>query len=87
MKRVLILTVIFSAIALIEYVTILFLCDKIRKQKRKIKIQQQDYIGLKNELNKMHERQKIKDKIEEETNEKINDLHCGKLSADDILPK
>ena len=43
--------------------------------------------GLVKEFELLKETEKIKEKNEEEANEKIDDLHNGKLSADDILPK
>lgn len=39
------------------------------------------------EIVRLNRVNKIKSDNERETNEKIDDLHSGKLSADDVLPK
>lgn len=38
-------------------------------------------------LSKLNEELRIKNKNRKNADEKVNDLHNGKLSADDILPK
>ena len=45
------------------------------------------YNGLCEEFELYRKAEQFKYEKQEEANEKINDLHTGKLSADDILPK
>ena len=45
------------------------------------------YNGLMEEFELYRKSEQFKQQKEEETNEKVDDLHSGKLSADDILPK
>lgn len=45
------------------------------------------YNGLQEEFEIYRQAEQFKHKKEEEANEKIDALHSGKLSADDILPK
>lgn len=45
------------------------------------------YNGLREEFEIYRNAEKFKAQKEEEVNEKVDDLHSGKLSADDILPK
>lgn len=45
------------------------------------------YIGLQEEFELYRNAERFKQRKEEEANEKINDLHNGTVSADDILPK
>ena len=45
------------------------------------------YIGLQEEFELFRNTERFKAKKEEELNEKVNDLHNGTVSADDILPK
>ena len=45
------------------------------------------YNGLREEFELYRKSEQFKHQKEEETNEKVDDLHSGKLSADDILPK
>lgn len=42
---------------------------------------------LMEQLNKLHEELRIKSENRKEADEKVNALHNGTLSADDILPK
>lgn len=66
---------------------ILWLVTQYKNLKQKHCLLSEQYTMLFNEYDKLKTAQKIKAKNEEEKNEKINDLHSGKLSADDILPK
>ena len=66
---------------------ILWLMTQYKNLKQKHCLLSEQYTMLFNEYDKLKTAQKIKAKNEEEANEKINDLHSGKLSADDILPK
>lgn len=61
--------------------------NNAKAYKEKLAVVSQQYDLLFAEFDKLKTAQKIKAKNEEEKNEKINDLHSGKLSADDILPK
>lgn len=44
-------------------------------------------LGIQEEYSKLIEAYNIKKKNKEKADEKIDNLHSGKLSADDILPK
>lgn len=45
------------------------------------------YNGLQEEFELYRQSETFKHEKEKEVNEKVDDLHSGKLSADDILPK
>lgn len=45
------------------------------------------YVGLQEEFELYRNAENFKHKKEEEANEKIDDLHNGTVSSDDILPK
>lgn len=61
--------------------------NRTKMYKEKLAVVSEQYNLLFTEFDKLKTAQVIKAKNEEEKNEKINDLHSGKLSADDILPK
>ena len=81
--------VIIGLIAVILVFLIMYLCEHTRYKNLKVKNNQlqEHYNGLKNEFDLYRKSEQFKHQKEEETNEKIDDLHSGKLSADDILPK
>ena len=71
-------------------VTLIFaICQhNLNKQlKNKLELKTEAYNGLQEEFEIYRQAEHFKHKKEEEANEKIDDLHNGSLSADDILPK
>jgi len=64
-------------------------CQRNLNKELKVKLEAKTkaYNGLQAEFELYRLSESFKCKKEEEANEKINDLHSGKLSADDILPK
>lgn len=60
---------------------------KSKDLKEKLDRKTEAYNGLQEEFNLYRQSEQFKHQKEEETNEKIDNLHSGKLSADDILPK
>jgi biopolymer transport protein ExbB/TolQ len=86
--------IIFSILLVALLVALLVVILIFLKQKKKItryeeelEIKTRAYNNLmKNYLN-IKDSEKFKHEKEKETNEKIDDLHSDKLSADDILPK
>ena len=67
--------------------TVIYLNTKNKELKHKYDLKVEQYNGLYNEFEKYRKSQQFKQEQEEKANEKISDLHSGKLSADDILPK
>ena len=67
--------------------TVIYLNTKNRELKQKYDLKVEQYNGLYKEFEKYRKSQQFKQEQEEKANEKISDLHSGKLSADDILPK
>ena len=55
--------------------------------KRQLNRKTENYEGLLKEFENYRKSEQFKYEKQEEANEKVNDLHTGKLSADDILPK
>lgn len=55
--------------------------------KNKLELKTDAYTHLQEEFELYRKSEAFKYQKQEEANEKINDLHAGKLSADDILPK
>ena len=68
---------------------VLFVCQHSRNKELKERLDRKTeaYNGLLEEFDLYRRSEQFKHQKEEEANEKINDLHNGKLSADDILPK
>ena len=68
---------------------VLLICQRNKNKdlKQRLNLKTEAYNGLQNEFELYRKSEQFKHKQEEETNEKIDDLHSGKLSADDILPK
>ena len=75
-----ILSLVFLAMFLFEH-------SKTKSLNSKYKQLQEYYNGLKEEFELYRKAEQFKHQKEEEANEKINNLHNGTLSADDILPK
>ena len=55
--------------------------------KNKLELKTEAYNGLREEFELFRKSEQFKHQKQEEANEKVDDLHSGKLSADDILPK
>lgn len=77
------LVVLFFALV----ITIIYLNAKNKELKKKYDLKSEAYNGLYKEFELYRQSEQFKNKQEEEVNEKVADLHSGKLSADDILPK
>lgn len=68
-------------------ITIIYLNAKNKDLKKKYDMKTEQYNGLYEEFEKYRRSEQFKNEQEKKANEKIDDLHSGKLSADDILPK
>lgn len=68
-------------------ITIIYLNAKNKDLKKKYDMKTEQYNGLYKEFEKYRRSEQFKNEQEKKANEKIDDLHSGKLSADDILPK
>ena len=77
------------ALVLFVVMLLLFICQHktVKELKEQLGKSTEMYIGLQEEFELYRNAERFKQKKEEEANEKIDDLHSGKLSADDILPK
>ena len=80
---------ILVLLALFLTTLILFICQRSKNKdlKQRLDLKTEAYNGLQNEFELYRKSEQFKHQKEEEVNEKIDDLHSGKLSADDILPK
>ena len=58
-----------------------------KELKNKLELKTEAYNGLQEEFVLFRKSEQFKHQKQEEANEKINNLHNGTLSADDILPK
>lgn len=58
-----------------------------KKYKYAYEKEHEKLLGIQEEYSKLVRAYEIKKKNKEKTDAKIDDLHNGKLSADDILPK
>lgn len=70
--------------------TLIFaICQRSKNKdlKNQLKNKSDAYTHLQEEFELFRKSEQFKYQKEEEANEKIDDLHTGKLSADDILPK
>ena len=70
-------------------VTLIFaICQHnlVKELKQQLDKSSELYVGLQEEFELYRNAERFKQKKEEEANEKVNDLHNGTLSADDILP-
>ena len=81
--------VILILVALILATLIFAICQHnlTKDLKNKLEVKTEAYNGLRDEFELYRKSEQYKHQKEEEVNEKIADLHSGKLSADDILPK
>jgi hypothetical protein len=58
-----------------------------RKYRKAYEVEHNKLIGLEAEYTRLVEAYQIRKNNKEEADEKIDDLHSGVISADDILPK
>lgn len=58
-----------------------------KELKNRLNQKTEAYNGLQAEFELYRKSEQFKHEKQEEANEKISELHSGKLSADDILPK
>lgn len=80
---------ILALIGLFLATLIFALCQRslYKETKNMLNRKTEAYNGLIVEFELFRNSEQFKHQKQEEANEKIDDLHTGKLSADDILPK
>lgn len=85
------ISLITIIVLIVLFITTLIFAICQKKLNNELKIQLRNktdaYIHLQEEFELYRKSESFKHQKEDEANEKINDLHTGKLSADDILPK
>lgn len=84
------LSIIIIALLGITFASIIYaVCQHGYNKELKERLAQKTeaYNGLQAEFDLYRQAEQFKHQKEEEVNEKVDDLHSGKLSADDILPK
>ena len=81
--------IILVLIGLFLLALVFGLCQRnlAKDLKNKLELKTEAYNGLQAEFELYRKSEQFKHEKQEEANEKIDDLHSGKLSADDILPK
>ena len=80
--------VLIGLIVLILTGVVSFIFYKMfRKYKKAYEVEHNKLIGLEAEYTRLVEAYQIRKNNKEEADEKIDDLHNGVISADDILPK
>ena len=76
------------AILVVAVAVVAFIFHKLYRKYKGAYEEEQVKLGcLQEEYSKLIEAYKIKKENKEKADEKINDLHNGTVSADDILPK
>lgn len=80
------IVILVCVIAVLLVLTFVFI-KLSRKYKGLYKEEHKKLIGLEQEYSKLIEAYNVKKQNKEKADEKINALHNGELSADDILPK
>lgn len=80
------IVILVCVIAVLLVLTFAFI-KLSRKYKGLYKEEHKKLIGLEQEYSKLIEAYNVKKENKEKADEKINALHNGELSADDILPK
>ena len=81
------ITIALVVLVFIISVICYFLNVAYLKYKKKYEQEHEKLLGIQEEYSKLIEAYNIKKKNREKSDEKINNLRNGKLSADDILPK
>ena len=80
--------VLIGLIVLILTGVVSFIFYKMfRKYKKAYEVEHNKLIGLEAEYTRLVEAYQIRKNNKEKADEKIDDLHSGVISADDILPK
>ena len=87
MSATVIAFLILVGLLILSVVFILFQHKNNKTLKEKLDKKNELYNGLQAEFELYRKSEHFKHEKQEEANEKIDDLHSGKLSADDILPK
>lgn len=87
MKAVIIIMSILLMALLVVILISAWQKSRITGLEEELEIKTRAYNNVMKDYMKLKEAEQIKHQKEKETNEKIDDLHSGKLSADDILPK
>lgn len=85
-----VLAIIIIALLGVTFASIIYaVCQHKYNKELKERLEQKTeaYNGLQKEFELYRQSETFKHEKEKEVNEKIDDLHSGKLSADDILPK
>lgn len=82
-----VIVLILFGLFILSFIINLCFKSQIDRLNEELKHKQEAYDGVHNELLKVLESYKIREENEKKANEKVSDLHSGKLSADDILPK
>lgn len=80
---------ILILIGMFLFTLVLLVCqrNKCKELKQRLDLKTEAYNGLQEEFELYRKAEQFKYEKQKETDEKIDDLHSGKLSADDILPK
>lgn len=81
--------IIITLVALLMILSIIdcLLVKLYKHYETAYKQEHEKLLGIQEEYSKLVEAYKIKKNNKDKANEKIDNLHSGKLSADDILPK
>ena len=87
MSATVITILVLSGLILIMLFLFYIQHKKLKEVKEKLNVEIQAYDGLFREFELYRKAEQFNHKQEEKVNEKIDDLHSGKLSADDVLPK
>ena len=74
-------------IIVITSITSCLLAKLYKRYKTAYEQEHEKLLGIQEEYSKLVQAYEIKKKNKEKADEKIDNLHNGKLSADDILPK
>lgn len=87
MKIVLVVCAVLMVLLVISLICLKFVCNRYDSVKDQLNRKSEAYKNLLEEFEIYRNAEQFKYEKEKEANEKINDLHNGTLSADDILPK
>ena len=85
-----VITILIIVLFVITFASIIYaVCQHgyNKELKNKLELKTEAYNGLRDEFELYRKSEQFKHQKQEEANEKVDDLHSGKLSADDILPK
>lgn len=81
------IVVILIAVLTLSVIITYFVAKLYKKYKLAYEQEHEKLLGIQEEYTKLVQAYEIKKKNKEKADEKISNLHNGKLSADDILPK